>query len=79
MSKYPNDIHPDFPVATAYDATGEVYDYIGTWETAQTYANDGYRVVVHEADGHLSKEALQGLVDRELAAAIDCFGDDHRK
>ncbi len=79
MSEYPNDIHPEFSVATAYNADGEVYDYIGNWETAQTYANDGYRVVVHEADAHLSQDELQELVDRELAAAVDCFGDEHRK
>lgn len=79
MGQYPNDIHPDFPVATAYTADGTVYDYIGNWETAQTYANDGYRVVAHEGDGHLSRDELQSMVDRELAATIDCFGEGHRK
>lgn len=79
MSEYPNDINPEYPVATAYTADGAVYDYIGNWETAQTMANEGYRITVHSGDGHLDKGELQALVDRELAAAIDCFGETHRK
>lgn len=79
MSEYPNDIHPDYSVATAYTADGAVYDYIGSWETAQTMANEGYTIVVHQGDGAMDKERIQSLVDREFAAAIDCFGDAHRK
>lgn len=79
MSEYPNDISPDFPVATAYTADGKPYDYLGNWETAQSYANAGYRVKVHEGDGRFSQEELQAMVDQELADAIDCFGEGHRK
>ncbi|KMV17566.1 hypothetical protein ACT17_14815 [Mycolicibacterium conceptionense] len=79
MSEYPNDIHPDYPVATAYTADGAVYDYVGGWETAISMANEGYRIVVHEGDAHLSKDQLQQAVNDELAGAIDCFGEGHRK
>lgn len=79
MSEYPNDIHPDYPVATAYTADGKPFDYISNWETARQFANDGYRVAVHQGDGHVSKDELQRLVDDELAGAIDCFGEGYRK
>lgn len=79
MPEYPNDINPEFSVATAYEASGQPYDYIGNWETAIQYANDGYQVKVHSGDAHLSREELQAAVDREFAAAIDCFGEDRRK
>lgn len=79
MSQYPNDIHPDYTFATAYDAAGEVVDYIGNWETAQTMANEGYRIVVHEGDASRTKEQYQALMDQELENALDCFGPTHRK
>ena len=66
-------------VAVAYTKDGKKYDEILTWETAQTMANEGYKIVAIAKDGHMSAEDIQGMCDRELAAAIDCFGEDHRK
>ena len=66
-------------VAVAFEKSGEVYDHLYTWETGQTYANDGYRVLALTGDGHLSREEAQGMYDRELAAALDCFGPEHAK
>jgi len=79
MSQYPNDIHPDYPVATAYTKDNTAFDYIGNWQTAQQMANDGYRIVVHQGDGSISKDELQRLVDTELANAVDCFGPGYQK
>jgi len=73
------DLPPGFGVAVALKKDGSVYDYIGTWETAQTLANEGYRIDVLTGDGHLTREELQSMVDRELADAVDCFGPEHRK
>lgn len=65
----------------AYDHTGAVYDYACNPETCIQLANDGYTVRIPDtADtGHLSVDQLQAAVDAELAGAVDCFGDDHRK
>jgi hypothetical protein len=79
MTKYIDDIHPEYSFATAYDREGAVHDYIGNYDTAITLANEGYRVVVHQGDEARSVEQYQESVDRELANAIDCFGDAHRK
>lgn len=68
-----------FGVAVALTKSGSVYDYIGNWETAQTLANEGYRIDVLTGDGHLTREELQAMVDRELADAVDCFGPDRQK
>ncbi|MCK0441282.1 hypothetical protein MUG78_17930 [Gordonia alkaliphila] len=77
---YPNDTHPEFSFATAYEHDSDSpYDYIGNLDTAKTMANDGYRVVIHEGDGNRTKEELQKAIDDELARAVDCFGEDHRK
>lgn len=78
-AKHPDDVHPEYSLATAYTADGEVYDYIANPETAQTMANEGYRIVIHRGEGRRTKDELQQLVDDELAAAIDCFGSQHRK
>jgi hypothetical protein len=69
----------DYNVGVAYTQNGKIYDYLGNWETAQTYANDGYMVRALRGDGHLSRDDLQAMVDNELAAAVDCFGEEHRK
>lgn len=79
MTKYTDDIHPEYSFATAYDKEGVVHDYIGNYDTAINYANEGYRVVVHQGDEWRSVEQYQVSMDSELANAIDCFGDDHRK
>ena len=65
-----------FEVATAY-LRGEVVDYIANWETAIQLANEGYRVVVHTGDGHLSRREIQAMVDRERHLVADCFGPDY--
>lgn len=73
------DVPPGFGVAVALNKDGSVYDYIGTWETAQTLANEGYRIDVLTGDGHLTRDELQAMVDRELADAVDCFGPERQK
>lgn len=69
MRLYPNDVHPDFPVATVYSRTGDPVDYLGHWQTVVSYAAQGYRVTVHAGDGPYSKDELQAAADRELADA----------
>lgn len=55
-----------YDVATAYDGDTE-FDRIGAWQTAISMANDGYRIVVHTGDAHLTKEELQAAVDHAHA------------
>lgn len=55
------------------------YDYCYNWETAQTMANEGYKVQAIANDGAMEMEEIQRICDYELSAAIDCFGEDHRK
>ncbi|CPW71940.1 hypothetical protein [Mycobacteroides abscessus] len=69
MGRYPNDIHQDFPVATAYAANGDPVDYLAHWQTVVSYASRGYRVTVHTGEGPYTKEELQAAADRELADA----------
>ncbi|MBP2451776.1 hypothetical protein BKG60_04755 [Mycobacterium syngnathidarum] len=69
MKRYPNDIHPDYPVATVYGADGQPYDYVDDHEPARSYAACGYRVVVHIGDGPYTRDELQEAVDRELSGA----------
>lgn len=66
-------------VAKVYDKDDCLYDEAWTWETGQTYANDGYRVVAVKDDGIMTIERAQAMYDAELAAALDCFGPGHRK
>lgn len=61
------------------DGAFEVYDYMLTWETAQAYANDGYRIVVINDDGAMTKDELQQLCNAEFDRAVDCFGEGHVK
>ena len=65
--------------AIAYDKEGEEYDRCYSWETAQTMANEGYRIIAVANDGHTSKEEIQAIVDYELKIALDCFGEGHQK
>ena len=66
-------------MAVALTKHGVVHEYIGSWETAQTMANEGYRIDVLTGDGHVTREELQTMVDRELDAALDCFGPAYQK
>lgn len=72
-------------VAIAYSHFGDdgevrEHDECYTWETAQTLANEGYKIVAVADDGeYWTKERIQKLCDGELAAAIDCFGEGHMK
>jgi hypothetical protein len=61
-------------VAIAYDDDGTIYDEAYTWETGQTLANEGYRVVAIAGDGHLSMAECQAIYDYERRIAADCFG-----
>ena len=65
--------------AIAYDKNGNKHDEIYTWETAQTMANEGYRIVAVADDGFMSMPEIQLLCDGEFEASIDCFGEDHAK
>lgn len=68
-----------YTFATAYTQDGEVFDRLGNIDVAIAYANEGYRVEIHE-DGHAyTKEQMQEAVDAELAMAIDCFGSERRR
>lgn len=69
MSRYPNDIHPDYPVATVYSSSGDIVDYVGHQEAARSYAARGYLVVVHTGHDGFSREELQCTVDLERAGA----------
>jgi len=66
-------------VALAYDKDANFYDACYNWESAKTLANEGYRVIAIANDGNMEKEEIQRICDYELAAAIDCFGQDHLK
>lgn len=65
--------------AIAYTKDGEYYDACGTWETAQTMANEGYRIVAIANDGAMEKDEIQRICNYEFEAAMDCFGEDHAK
>ena len=65
--------------AITYDKEGEECDRLYTWESAQTMANIGYRVLAVADDGCKSKEDIQAIVDYELRIALDCFGENHQK
>ena len=66
-------------VALAYDKEANFYDATYNWETAQTLSNEGYRLIAIANDGNMEKEEIQRICNYELAAAIDCFGQDHLK
>lgn len=65
--------------AIAYDKEGEEYDRCYSWETAQTMANEGYRLLAVADDGHMKADDIQAMVDYELKIALDCFGEGHQK
>ena len=65
--------------AIAWDKNNEIYDYPETWETAQTMANEGYRIHAIANDGAMEKDEIQRICNYELENAIDCFGEGHRK
>jgi len=71
----------DFALVFEHDNFEQPYDYCGNWETAQTIANEGYVVVVINEDTCSSRtvEEWQKFIDNEYAAAIDCFGEGHKK
>jgi len=66
-------------VGFVFDKNDKLVDLAGTWETCQTLANEGFRIQAIGSDGHMLKEEIQKMCDSELAAAIDCFGEGHRK
>lgn len=70
---------PYIAIAWTHEDGADPYDYPQNWETAQTMANEGYKIQVIDGDGHLTKEEIQQMCDTELANAIDCFGEGHRK
>jgi hypothetical protein len=70
---YPDDTPPF--VALVYEEGGtEVYDRCWNWETGQSFALTGYRVVAIADDGHMTKDEAQRLYDAERARFADCFG-----
>jgi len=66
-------------VAVAFDKEGNIYDAIFTWETAQTMANEGYRIIAIANDGQMEMEEIQRICIYELNSALDCFGEEHQK
>lgn len=60
-------------VALIFDDDGSV-DRAYTWETGQSYALQGYRVVAVADAGHLTAAEAQDLYDAERARYRDCFG-----
>lgn len=60
-------------VAVAFEG-GSAHDYAYNWQTAQTMANEGYRMVALADDGILSRDELQRMVDCERELVLDCFG-----
>lgn len=69
MSRYLNDIHPDYSIATVYTSAGDIIDYVDHQEAARSYAANGYRVVVHTGHDGYSREELQCAVNLERADA----------
>lgn len=68
-------------IGIVYEDDGTVFDHVWSWESGQTYANHGYRVVavapvLSRFDGsvYMTVEALQELFDYERRIAADCFG-----
>lgn len=63
-------------IAFILDEEGHQIDDVAmNWETAQNYAlNEGRKVVVFKGDGHLDKDEIQNLCDRERALYRDCRG-----
>jgi hypothetical protein len=66
-------------VAVAFDKDGDIYDGCFNWETAQTMANEGYRILAIANDGRMEKDEIQRICNYELTAALDCFGEDYQK
>ena len=66
-------------IAWTKEDGAEPYDYCYSWETAQTMANEGYKIQAIANDGAMEMEEIQRICDYELNVAIDCFGEDHRK
>lgn len=74
---FPDGIHPDYPVATAYTRDGQVADYVGHAAAALSYAARGYRVTAHSGHGRYTREELQSQLDAELADALAALGSDN--
>lgn len=66
-------------VAIAFDKDGEIYDCCHNWESAQTVANEGYRMLAIANDGAMEKAEIQRICNYELTVALDCFGEDYQK
>ncbi len=61
-------------VAVVREDNGSVHDHCFNWETAQTFALDGYYVEALADDGYMTKETAQALYDAERERHDDCFG-----
>lgn len=61
-------------VAIVFSADGSVHDYAFTWETGQSYAQEGYRVIAVADDGPWRTADAQRLYDSELARYNDDRG-----
>jgi len=64
----------EISVADVFDDDGLLHDRCYTWESGQSYANQGYRVVATADDGLTTKDRAQRLYDYEREIAADCFG-----
>lgn len=63
-------------IAFVLDEEGhQIDDLADTWETVQNFAlNQGRKVIAFKDDGHLTKDEVQNLADRERALYRDCRG-----
>lgn len=61
-------------IAIALPTQDQEMDCIFAWETAESMANQGHKIIVLEPDGWLTRRDLQTMCDRSKAAYEDCFG-----
>ena len=64
----------DAIVAVVIQDNGEVYDVTFNWETAESMATDGYRVLALTGDGLYKRNELQRVCDSRRAEYRDCYG-----
>lgn len=64
----------DTIVSVVVQDNGEVYDVTFNWETAESMATDGYRVLALTGDGMYKRNELQHMCDSRRAEYRDCYG-----
>lgn len=73
------DSHGRF-VAIVRDSDGIIFDRTYNWQSAQSYAQEGYQVTAIRASSHIMDiEASQRLYEYEKRIHDDCFNPDNYK